>query len=169
VGAYHIHRREGFGLDASKVARASWQEGGKRYLEIDAEQDDMLQQLFQEPILAENGFSMSMDPALNFQRVVECLDAVTRRQGPIHDKKRWCAWSFNADGFQKKYSSTLLLVMWSSIEEGKNPFFVEKKDEEGKKGDFDRILELCVKEPGSARQRSTSSHDMSGIRPGSGG
>ena len=53
--------------------------------------------------------------------------------------------------------------MWSSIqdrpkflllrshshpcEEGKNPFFVEKKDdEEGKKGDFDRILELCVKE-----------------------
>ncbi|CAE7582444.1 unnamed protein product, partial [Symbiodinium sp. CCMP2456] len=93
----------------------------------------------------------------------------SRRQGPIHDKKRWCAWSFNADGFQKKYSSTLLLVMWSSIEEGKNPFFVEKKDEEGKKGDFDRILELCVKEPGSARQRSTSSHDMSGIRPGSGG
>ncbi|CAE7495031.1 unnamed protein product [Symbiodinium sp. CCMP2592] len=92
--------------------------------------DDTLQQLFGAAVLEENGFSPSGDERLDFDR---------RAFSKFH-QGRWLSWGFSAQSFTRKYTATLLAVLWTGMEEGRNPFVEQKNDRS-----YDRVLDLCVK------------------------
>ncbi|CAE7513660.1 unnamed protein product, partial [Symbiodinium natans] len=87
---------------------------------LKAHADDLLQQLYAEDILAENKIPYTDDMQLNFKNVVEILHKIFRKTGALHEYKRWCSWGLTARSFQ--YTGTLLAMLWSAMEEGRNPF-----------------------------------------------
>ena len=127
-----------------------------------AHKDDVLMQMFSEHILKEwlgwrgsgvldlchafevfalhvrQGWPVTEDASLNFSRVVQVLDklsrpglsdpystpldilsaALARRTGSIYEQGRWCSWGFCSQGFRGYYSAQLLVIMWACIEVG---------------------------------------------------
>ncbi|CAE7218603.1 unnamed protein product [Symbiodinium sp. CCMP2592] len=99
-----------------------------------ARPDDVLMDMFQRDILKENDLEETADSKLNFTRVMEILGKTCK----------WCSFSHTAKRFQM--SATLLLILWSAMEVGKNPFKI--LDDEGPQQNqksYDKTVDLCVK------------------------
>ncbi|CAE7741926.1 unnamed protein product [Symbiodinium sp. CCMP2456] len=87
-----------------------------------ASPDDVLQQLFGHHILIENGMTPECDDQVNFDRVCVIIGKLCRIHQESYEHKRWCSWAFASQRCQ--FSGTLLLLFWSGMETGNNPFAV---------------------------------------------
>ncbi|CAE7232876.1 unnamed protein product [Symbiodinium necroappetens] len=94
----------------------------------EAQPDDVLMELFSRDILKENDLPFTSDAKLNFQRTVDILGKTIKYNSESFSWSRWCSWAHTAAHFQM--SSTLLLILWSSIEVGKNPLNMEALQKE---------------------------------------
>ncbi|CAE7566035.1 unnamed protein product [Symbiodinium sp. CCMP2592] len=116
----------------------SWKEGegdGEGQGPVNrAQMDDVLMQLFGSSILHESGYDCSVENMESFQIICEIVDKATKRNGATYSHSRWCSWGHCAKAFRKYYSSTLLAVFWSCMEEGLNPFAKFQPDERAEAG-----------------------------------
>ncbi|CAE7235164.1 hypothetical protein AK812_SmicGene46674 [Symbiodinium microadriaticum] len=63
-----------------------------------------------------NGLPYTSDAKLNFERTVDILGKTIKYNSESFSWSRWCSWAHTASTFQM--SSTLLLILWSSLEDG---------------------------------------------------
>ncbi|CAE7198608.1 unnamed protein product [Symbiodinium sp. CCMP2592] len=101
----------------------------------EATPDDVLMEMFQRDILKENCMEETPDRQLNFTRVVDILGKTCK----------WCSWAHTSKRFQM--SATLLLILWSAMEVGKNPFKILETEAAAPQNQksYDKVVDLCVK------------------------
>ncbi|CAE7230782.1 unnamed protein product [Symbiodinium sp. CCMP2592] len=63
-----------------------------------------------------NSLPYTSDAKLNFERTVEILGKTIKYNSESFSWSRWCSWAHTSATFQM--SSTLLLILWSSLEDG---------------------------------------------------
>ncbi|CAE7775215.1 unnamed protein product [Symbiodinium sp. CCMP2456] len=118
-----------------RAKKSPWNTSGFAATLAEARPDDILMEMFQRDILKENGMEETTDIKLNFTRVMEILGQTAK----------WCSFSHTAKRFQM--SATLLLIFWSAMEVGKNPFKI--LEDEGaatqNQKSYDKTVDLCVK------------------------
>ncbi|CAE7802321.1 unnamed protein product [Symbiodinium sp. CCMP2592] len=116
-------------------------EAGERYMQT-AKPGDVLMQMFQRDILKENDFEETSDEQLNFRRVMDILGKVCKFNSETFSWSRWCSFAHTAKRFQM--SASLLLIFWSAMEVGKNPFKCENDGGQQVKN-YDKTVDTCVK------------------------